>query len=729
MSKVSITTVFKSGFALPWGRVALFVFPCFAAFVIAGQLGTGERSEPILRVEKLIARQNFARALSVLEELDDDALDAGDVRNTQLQRAICLMNTGEHADALAIFQALEDAGQVLGDYIAFWMGQCAEAMGQAAKAESHYAKILHMEPESLLRDQAALDAARGALAQGNAEGAVAYYQTLIGKGAREGDALAGLTAAWAALEDSVAAREAALRLIETHPTHPGVPAILAKLRDLREVEDLFYAGVAYMHAANYQQAADLLYRVVAKSDDVAWRGKAQCELGHVYYRRGKYLMAESAFERAYKVYNVPEALFHLGRCAIKRGRDLAAIVRFVEFARLFPDLPDADEALWQAGMAYERRGRHRDARALFLELAKSHPTSAYADRAAWRAGFALYQTRQYAAAGRAFLHAARQASENHLRDQGHYWAGKCYQALGQKAEAEVWMERATEGFPMSYYSARARAVLGKTDEVLFDASRPSAPPLAGQVYEPSAHVYKGDALAALGLYRNAEREYDRARRIHARDVFALEGLLLRYERVRAMHKAFRVSSQIAMLQRGLGVPMTLSSFRRLYPIYFWGEINRTARKIDLDPHLVIAIMRQESAFHAEAVSRAGARGLMQVMPETGQKMARRVKLKNFSSADLFEPNMSIWLGGVHLADHLKTFQQDERRQLGLALSAYNAGPEVAKRWAKRLTKRDFDEFVERIPYKETRNYVKLVYRNYRVYSYLNERVGTSSIGL
>ena len=716
---------FKNGRVL----LALFALPCFAVFVLAGQLGTGERAEPILQVEKLIARQNFARALSVLGGVDDRVLDAGDVRTMQLQHAICLMNLGEYADALAIFRDLEDADRVLGDYVSFWMGQCAEAMGQAEDAENHYAKVLGMEPASLLAEEATLRAGHVALARGDAEGAVAYYRSLIGEESHAGDAQVGLVAAWAALGDSAVAREAALQVIETHPEHPAVPDVLAGLGDLRGVEEWFYAGVAHKHAENYPRADALLRRVVGKSEDVTWRGKAQCELGHVYYRRGKYLLAESAFERAYKVYHVPEALFHLGRCAIRRGRDLAAIARFAEFARRYPNLQNADEALWQAGMAHERHGRHRDARKLFLELATSHPASAYADRAAWRAGFALYQTRQYAAAAGAFLHAARRASENHLRDQGYYWAGKCYQKLGRATEAEVWMERAAEGFPMSYYSARARAVLGKTGEVLSDASRPSAPSLDGQTYELSPHVYKGDALAALGSYRNAEREYDRARRIHARDVFALEGLIRRYERVRAMHKAFRVSSQIAMLQRGRGMPLTPSRFRQLYPIYYWGEIHRIARKIDLDPHLVIAIMRQESAFHAEAVSRAGARGLMQVMPETGRKMARRVKLKNFSVEDLFDPQMSILLGGVHLADHLKAFQNDARRQLGLALSAYNAGPDVAKRWAKRLTGRDFDEFVERIPYKETRNYVKLVYRNYRVYSHLGEGAGTSSVGL
>ncbi len=720
---------FKNGLVLPWGRVALFALPCFAAFVIVGCLDDGERAESVLRVEKLIARQNFAEAMSVLRKLDDGAFGAEDARNSRLQRAICSMNLGEYATALAIFRDLEDADHALGDYVSFWMGQCAEAMGQAEDAEKHYAKILAMQPASLLAQEATLLAGHVALARGDAEGAAAYYRALVGEEPHAGDALVGLVAAQSALGDSVAARAAALQVIETHPEHRAVPDVLVGLGDLRGVEEWFYAGVAHKHAENYARADDLLRRVVAKSKDPAWQGKAQCELGHVYYRKKKYGMAEAAFDRAYKVYDVSDALFHLGRCAIKRGHDLTATTRFRRFARHYPNSPDADEALWQAGMAYERRGRYGDARVLFLELAKSHPASAYADRAAWRAGFALYQTRQYTAAAKAFARMAERASENHLRDQGYYWAGKCYQKLGRTAEAKGWMARATEGFPMSYYSARARAVLGETGDGLFDASRPSATPLDGQIYEPSAHVYRGDALAALGLYRDAEREYDRARRIHARDGFALEGLMRRYERVHAMHKAFRVSSQLAMLQRGQGVPLTLARFRQLYPIYYWGEIHRTARKIDLDPHLVIAIMRQESAFHAEAVSRAGARGLMQVMPATGRKMARRVKLENFSVEDLFDPQVSILLGGVHLADHMKAFQNDAHRQFGLALAAYNAGPDVAKRWAKRLPARDFDEFVERIPYKETRNYVKLVYRNYRVYSYLDEGVGTSSIGL
>ena len=182
------------------------------------------------------------------------------------------------------------------------------------------------------------------------------------------------------------------------------------------------------------------------------------------------------------MYHVPEALFYLGRCAIKRGHDLTGTTRFREFVRRYPNAKTAPEALWQAAMAYERRGRHSDARKLFLTLAKTYPKSTYADQAAWRAGFALYQTRQYTAASKAFLRLSHQTTASHLRDQGYYWAGKCYQKLGQKAEAQFWIERASEGFPTSYYSTRAHAVLGKTENVHVEAPNrantyPSANPI------------------------------------------------------------------------------------------------------------------------------------------------------------------------------------------------------------------------------------------------------------
>ena len=175
-------------------RTALFAFPFIAVFVIVGYLGIGKQRDPIFRVAELIAQQNFSEALSALDNMD--TRDTWDSHTAALQRAICLMHLGKYSDALIIFQSSGTARKEIADYVTFWMGQCAEALGQAKDAENHYAKIRRMKPVSLLGDQATLNAARVALAQGNAEDAIAYYQTLVDKRPHEGDALAGLVVAW-----------------------------------------------------------------------------------------------------------------------------------------------------------------------------------------------------------------------------------------------------------------------------------------------------------------------------------------------------------------------------------------------------------------------------------------------------------------------------------------------------------------------------------------------------
>ena len=275
----------KNGLDLLLSRIALFALPFIAVFVIVGYLGIGEQRDPIFRVAERIAQQKFTEALSALDLMD--TRDTWDTHTAALQRAICLMHLGKYADALTILHSSGSTHPEIADYVAFWMGQCAEALGQAKDAENHYAKILHMKPVSLLGDQATRNAARAALAQGNAEGAIAYYQTLVGKHSYEGDALAGLVEAWTALGDSVAAHETRLKLIKNYPKHPSTYKMLPALSDMRDAEELFYAGVACMHAGKYQQAIDLLRRVIDESQDATWRGKAQYELGHVYYRSSK----------------------------------------------------------------------------------------------------------------------------------------------------------------------------------------------------------------------------------------------------------------------------------------------------------------------------------------------------------------------------------------------------------------------------------------------------------
>ncbi len=157
---------------------------------------------------------------------------------------------------------------------------------------------------------------------------------------------------------------------------------------------------------------------------------------------------------------------------------------------------------------------------------------------------------------------------------------------------------------------------------------------------------------------------------------------------------------------------------RLYPKAFWKEVVSEAKAHGLSPYLLLSLIRQESAFNPRAVSRAGARGLMQLMPATARSVARQVRLRPVNLKMLFEPRRNIPLGTHFFAAQLRRFQGNRI----FALAAYNAGPGRVDRWRQRWPTLPMDEFVEHIPIHETRLYVKLILRNILVYEYLYQPV-------
>ncbi len=149
-----------------------------------------------------------------------------------------------------------------------------------------------------------------------------------------------------------------------------------------------------------------------------------------------------------------------------------------------------------------------------------------------------------------------------------------------------------------------------------------------------------------------------------------------------------------------------------YPQAYWDSIVSSARKYDQDPYFIAAIIRQESHFQTDAVSPSGARGIMQVMPSTGEWVAQMLKLAGFERGELFEYETNINIGAWYVGRLMKQFKND----LLLAAAAYNAGPAAVASWlGKNGNSVERDEFVESIPFTETRWYVKRVLSNYAEY--------------
>jgi soluble lytic murein transglycosylase len=161
--------------------------------------------------------------------------------------------------------------------------------------------------------------------------------------------------------------------------------------------------------------------------------------------------------------------------------------------------------------------------------------------------------------------------------------------------------------------------------------------------------------------------------------------------------------------------LPMEYWRALFPLPYWSTLKKEAERKGVDPYLVASLIRQESAFNVTARSRANALGLMQLLPRAARQYARKEKIPRWSSKKLFDPEINIRLGVAYLADTIRL--HDGR--LELALAAYNAGDERVESWVEEQMKmgigEDPMEFVESIPFTETREYVQILLRNLSYY--------------
>jgi soluble lytic murein transglycosylase len=156
-----------------------------------------------------------------------------------------------------------------------------------------------------------------------------------------------------------------------------------------------------------------------------------------------------------------------------------------------------------------------------------------------------------------------------------------------------------------------------------------------------------------------------------------------------------------------------------FPLPYRADLERFARQNNLDPFLVAALARQESEFNPKAVSVSSARGLTQIMPPTGRELSRQLRMKPYSTASLFQPQVNLKLGSFYL----KSLADSVEGRWEAALAAYNAGLSRAKTWSTWGEFREAAEFVETVPFTQTREYIQIVLRNADIYRqvYANEK--------
>lgn len=220
-------------------------------------------------------------------------------------------------------------------------------------------------------------------------------------------------------------------------------------------------------------------------------------------------------------------------------------------------------------------------------------------------------------------------------------------------------------------------------------------------------------LISLGLTDLAKWElYDIERKTANKDY--LRQLTAEYEKIEQFHRSSAIATHRFIQQRREGWDTQRPLWESAYPKAYDKFVGEASKSFEVPKEMVWAIMRAESAFKRDAISPVGALGLMQVMPKTGEKIAEMLGERNFQPRTLLEPPVVIRLGTRYLQRLSRTFEANR----SLMAAGYNAGPHRVKTWLNRFGTLDMDEFIEHIPFLETRNYVKKVITNYQVYASL-----------
>ena len=668
--------------------------------------------EPPSPIAVLIAEDRCDLAYPQLTALDTIQHEPTARAHLEFQRAFCERMLKEPSRA---YDRLRDLDlPALDDYRRFWMARSLEDMDQTHDAIAEYENFLATSANPILRNPARLRLASLYRTVGQPAKALALYEEQLPQDSDPARVLY-LLATTSQKHDSARAQKWRLELLENHPRSKHARNSLSHLPKKLDARTAYAKAHTYYSHKQYNQAIKSFRHFVRTHSDDQRASKAHYMLGRAHQSAGHYTKAEQVFRTVHERYGSPAALYRIASLSVRRNREDKAIAAYASFAKRYPQHDLADDALWQAAKAAERKSQFARAATLYGRLAEHYPQTDYGDEARWSAGFALYCQEQYSEALAAFERASQQARQPHIIDQSLYWAGKSADRLGQTQDATAFYRRAAAGFPRSYYSARA-VLLGHKEQVQLK-KRPTDNPRQDDVpaLAHRAHLERAGLLNQLGLRDWSVAEMEQAVLDYKGHKTALKAIRDYYEALGHRDQAMRLSLRLFDGQD----PEELS---RIYPTYYWEEIAAAAAEAQIDPYLVLSVIRQESTFNEKAVSRAGARGLMQIMPHTGLNLARRLEVKPFELRALFDPAVSIRFGSYFLGDQMRQFTTDAGADLGfeLGLAAYNAGPHNARRWLKTFPSEDPDAFVERIPFKETRLYVKLVLRNYAIYKALSD---------
>jgi len=477
-------------------------------------------------------------------------------------------------------------------------------------------------------------------------------------------------------------------------------------------------GDAYYKAGHYAEASEQYHALARESGaNAAERNEFAVAAAACDLKLKRLTRAEAEALAPTNDENGARRVYLLMELA-RNDDDLTAQTAYVDLLRSsFPHSQWFAEALFSSGNMYLLRKDYPRAVTYYTELAQTFPQNTNAAAAHWRAGWWSYRQGLYPQAAQIFEDQIREYPGAKETVSALYWRARLYEQQDhQPGLAAAHYRTLIKTYSHYFYAQMARerlVALGDATPVSVPALEKyvpeTIPKLDVNVPEGDPHLVKAHLLVNAGLSEYVPQEIAAAPEssswsgIAEAQIYASYGETFRAMRVLKRALPYAASAPIQSIP--------LAYWRILFPETYWDTIRTESAKNGLDPYFVASLIRQESEFNPSAISHANAYGLMQLLPSVGKQMAREEGIGPIEPRQLLDPILNIRLGTRYLRQTLDHFGGVPE----YALAAYNAGENRVSDWQAAGPYHGIDEFVESIPFTETREYVQAILRNQDIY--------------
>lgn len=691
---------------------------------------------PLNKALMLMEKEEFVSAAKHLESLVPNP--APELNTHEIHHALgyCYENLKKWDQAAKTYEMAVSPNYLLADYAIYRLAKVNQERENYVKAIAGYQRLIKRYPQSPHVFDAKYEIANVYLKQEKHANAIEFTSQLIAND--ESDYVRRATFLQAQAYEGLEKWEDAFRayqyLIDANKSDEIARNALTEIQRLVKSHSrlkitrdqrVTHGLVLYNHG-RFADAIALLRTVAPKKDDKL-TGQAVYFTGRAYHRRRKYDLAIQKYGKVVTLYPTSDyltrALYQTTICYRRKKQPHIAQQRLKAFVKDYSWSEYAHKALFNLGWVQENEEHFDEALTSYRQLTRQYPSSRFASDAYWRIGWIQFKHKQYDRSIETFASLMRLFPGNRLAMAAHFWTAKCYERKNQSDTAKK-IYREVLGKHHWYYGSRAEGVLRQMSEKIESVK-------AGPVYTrvnavPNHSKWKQvdlkrsprvEKLMRLKFYEDAITEIRGEIKLERGEQNAnYYNLIACYQKKGRFNEAYDYAQELSTFasihDENQAIPLEL--YRLLYPIYYRDIIEKHCKKYEMDPLFVAAMILEESRFGAEAVSWAGAIGLMQIMPQTGRELARQLKIRSFEKNMLLNPTVNIEMGTKYMKHLMGRFQDNH----ALVTGAYNGGPGRMSRWVKERGLSDLDEFIEDIAIDETRRHIKKVLDSYYVYKKL-----------